>query len=253
MTKRFQENNNWILSTVQFPYIYLILELHERKVTNFLQRTTERFQVTFTIYNLSYLKYKRCCIPKTVIATLPRLWNLTSVHATTLKHCIPSLKGITSSKLYDQYYHSLINHAREIYLISSLVSINSEDEERAFCFLKRVASMAPNHHPDNVISNGFIRLQVHNEYVSATSYKDKIENVKRVTKTKKIIGPTSKTLVTFKFIEKRPFCYQLHLERLADFLRIEGSWRETEEGIDFEDVTDVLFKNKNKHNFRYSN
>lgn len=37
-------------------------------------------------------------------------------------------------------------------------------------------------HPDNVIRNGFIGLQVHEEYVSGTSYKDKIEHVKRVTK-----------------------------------------------------------------------
>ena len=111
-----------------------------------------------------------------------RLLNLTFIHATTLKRCIPSPKGITSRKLYGQYYHSLINHAPEIYRISSLVSINAKDEERAFCFLKRVASMASNHHPDNVIRNGFIRLQVHEEYVSGTSYKDKIEHVKRVTK-----------------------------------------------------------------------
>ena len=63
---------------------------------------------------------------------------------------------------------------------------------------------------------------------------------------------TLNTLITFEFIEKRPFCYQLHLERIADFLLIEGSWRETEEGIEFEDLTDALFKNKNKHHFRYS-
>ena len=36
---------------------------------------------------------------------------------------------------------------------------------------------------------------------------------------------------TFNYIEKNPFIYQLHLEKIADFLLIEGAWKVTEEGI----------------------
>lgn len=182
-------------------------------------------------------------------ATIFRLLNLTFLHAITLKECIKSPKGITTRKLYGQYYHSLVNHAPEIYRITSMVSVNAEDEERAFCFLKQVASMASNHHPDNVIKNGFIRLQVHEEYSSATTYNNKISHVTRITKNKASLSECDKTVITFNYIEKNPFIYQLHLERIADFLSIEGAWKETEEGIEFNDQGDAM-KIKCHHYFR---
>ena len=50
-------------------------------------------------------------------------------------------------------------------------------------------------------------------------------------KIKRAYQNVKKTVKTFNYIEKNPFIYQLHLEWIADFLLIEGAWKETEEGI----------------------
>jgi len=89
-----------------------------------------------------------------------RLHNLTFSHATMLWEVMGKPKTITSRRLFGQYYHALISHALQQYRLMPLTSANTEDEERAFNFLKEISKHTSNHHADNVLLNSFIKLQV---------------------------------------------------------------------------------------------
>ena len=56
------------------------------------------------------------------------------------------------------------------------------------------------------------------------------------------------TVFPFDLIEKQPKEYQAHLERIADYLNIEGVWRETEIGVQFHDLSETW--TKQVHHFR---
>ena len=88
---------------------------------------------------------------------------------------------MTSRRIEGQHFHAMMDHAAKQQRIMSLASANTEDEERAFNYMKVVAKLASNHHPD-VISTCFIRLQIHGEYVDATTYKKECESLKIVQK-----------------------------------------------------------------------
>ena len=77
-----------------------------------------------------------------------------------IKKLIGKTKHLTTRKMHDQYYHALIVHAAQQMRIVSLSSVNAENEERSFNFLKTVRISSSNHHPENVLTNAFIRLQV---------------------------------------------------------------------------------------------
>ena len=177
-----------------------------------------------------------------------RLYNITFIHATAIHESLRNTKSVTKRKLFGQYYHSLVNHAPEVYRLTSLSSINAEDEERAFTFLKSISTATSNHHPDNVIQNAFIRLQVRDVFVSAASSKAKKQK-SIVSKNANQIVNAGKTTIALKWIISNPFLYQMHLERIADFLLIEGVWKETANGIEFNDYNEDCLESL-KHHFR---
>ena len=72
-----------------------------------------------------------------------------------IKKLIGKTKHLTTRKMHGQYYHALIVHAAQ-----QMSSVNAENEERSFNFLKTVRISSSNHHPENVLTNAFIRLQV---------------------------------------------------------------------------------------------
>ena len=65
---------------------------------------------------------------------------------------------ITPRKLYGKYYHALIRHAGHQLRLISGKSSHAEQEEREFNYLKSVAKLTTNHHPDNVSFNLWIRF-----------------------------------------------------------------------------------------------
>ena len=68
-------------------------------------------------------------------------------------------KSLTLRKFFGQYFHALISHAPQQFRIMSLSSPNAENEERSFNFLKKVSTLTSNHHPENVMTNAFIRIE----------------------------------------------------------------------------------------------
>ena len=77
-----------------------------------------------------------------------------------IKRLFAKTKHLTLRKMYGQYHHAFTVHAAQQFRIVALSSVNAENEERSFNFLKRVSASSSNHHPGNVLTNAFIRLQV---------------------------------------------------------------------------------------------
>ena len=114
------------------------------------------FTTLAEIQSILYLgEYERSSIK------ILRLYNLTFLHAIAMKKM--EISKISRRKLFGQYYHALISNAPQQYRIVSLSSANAEDEERQFNFLKTISSSTSNHHPENVLANAFVRLQVNNK------------------------------------------------------------------------------------------
>lgn len=184
-----------------------------------------------------------------------RYHNTAFLHALAVKRILPQpskiKKKMTTRKLHGQYFHSLTGHGPMLYRIVSLPSVNAEDEERVFHPLKKLAVIASNHHPDNVLLNLFIRYQVRGDFHAEVTYGENIEHEKYVSTNKDMLPSFKGSLVSFEVIESMPWTYQLHLEGIADFLLNENSWSETKKGILFHDLDVNLFKEKEIHHFRY--
>ena len=79
-------------------------------------------------------------------------------------HLQGKLKTITERKFFGTYYHPLTRHAAEQYKLFSGRSTNTEKEEATFNKIKFYTNLTSDHHPENVILNAVIRLQVNKEF-----------------------------------------------------------------------------------------
>lgn len=205
----------------------------------FSKELTELFTTLAEIQSILYMDEGRRT-PKQIL----RLYNLTFLHAIGLKTLKMTVKN--KRKLFGQYYHVLISHAPQQFRIISLASCNAEDEERQFNFLKTVSASTSNHHPENVLANAFIRLQVKQQWknerpTGVTDVEAKISKAYKYSEHRD-------TVISFDAIKKFPFEYQAHLERIADYLVEEEIWEATTQGIKMFDISGK-FKKK-KHSFR---
>ena len=149
-----------------------------------------------------------------------RLHNLTFLHALSLIDAIVTTKKLTERKLFGQYFHALIDHAPQQFRIIDLTASNAEDEERAFNFLKEVSKRTSNRHPENVLMNAFIRLQVRDDW------NDNIGALKKTRRNEisrngdKLKEKRCNTVFGFELIERYPEAWQAHLERIPDYLHM---------------------------------
>ena len=91
---------------------------------------------------------------------ISRYHNVTSQNALLINKVIQQPKSLTSQKLFGHYYHSVIVHSLQQLRIMSGLSSNVEDKERTFNFLKTITKATLNHHPENVLLNAMISIQV---------------------------------------------------------------------------------------------
>jgi len=135
----------------------------------------------------------------------------------------------------------MVCHSPQQFRVFCLPSSNAEDEDRVFNFLKTVSTLTSNHHPDNVLANAFVRMQVRQEN------NDEILLTKRrrrnghsaITKSGRKLPPKRNTLIPIGIINTYPFAWQAHCERIADFLAVPGSWKETSGGVEFFDTKTI--------------
>jgi len=207
------------------------------------QKINPKFlQIFELLCEIQEILYQRHRSPLIIL----RLHNITFLHATLLVDLVKSPKFLSSRKFFGQYFHALIAHSPQQYRVLPMPSCDAEDEERIFSSLKSSATLTSNHHPENVLLNAFIRLQVRQEL------KDEQTKPKRkkstITKTGQKLPERKPTLFPFKILEKYTNAWQAHLERIGDFLNFEGIWEETKDGVVFKDINFKI--SKNLHHFR---
>ena len=101
------------------------------------------------------------------IENILRLHNL--LHSWLLKYVVgPNPKGLTSRCFYGKYFHAIVCHSSSV----SGKSANTEQEEHVFNTLKTITGNTSNHHPDHVLLNRIIRLQVREEVNSQEGRKN---------------------------------------------------------------------------------
>ena len=89
------------------------------------------------------------------------LYSQTFLHMIMIKINLQNnIKSMTQRKVFGKYYHAIISHASDQYRIINGRSSNTESDERYIHTIKDISDNTSNHHPDNVISNIFIRCQV---------------------------------------------------------------------------------------------
>ena len=148
------------------------------------------------------------------------------------------LKSLTERKLFGTYYHVITCHAPTQYRILSGRAANTEKEEVFFTNITTDTKLTSNYHPENLVTNAIVRAQARKSFSPSGKLLRKesyIHNYyKPLQKTQK------NTLISFQWIRTFPHQYQHFLERLSDFL-LDGEnwWSETNEGVDFADVTPV--------------
>ena len=178
-----------------------------------------------------------------------RFHNVSFLHAVLMNELFETSKSMTRRKLFGQYSHSLTSHAPIQYRILDLVSANTEQEEAAFNFMKEVSKHASNHHPDNILLTSFLRIQIREDWERHLGTKKK---TKRNTISKHgdlLKEERTNTFVPFKLIKMKPRKWQGQLERICDYLLIDGIWEEQINGILFHDLDDVIVF-PSPHHFR---
>ena len=110
-----------------------------------------------------------------------------------------------------------------------------------FNFLKTASTLTSNHHPDNVLVNAFVRMQVRQENndENLVSKRRRKTGHSVVTKSGKRLPPKRNTLIPVGIINTYPFAWQGHCERIADFLAVPGTWKETSGGVEFLDIRPI--------------
>ena len=69
------------------------------------------------------------------------LYGKTFLHGILLrKHIDHKVKTLTVKKLHGKYFHSLFRHGTDEHILLSGESINTENQERTFKFLKGITS-----------------------------------------------------------------------------------------------------------------
>ena len=96
---------------------------------------------------------------------LLHLISTSFLHALFLKINVESkVKSATERTFFGIYYHSLIRHSFEQYRVFSERGANAKKEKTTFNTLKTFANLTSNHHPQNIIFNSLVPLQVKKHY-----------------------------------------------------------------------------------------
>ena len=144
-------------------------------------------------------------------------------------------RKVTRSKMFGHYLHALTAHSPTQYELTSLRSLNTENQERLFGQGRVIAEACTNHHLENVIPQVMLRLQAKQErHMAMTSVKKGDTQVTHVAKDlPKLPGTTVKN----SFIKHRKDSWQNHLQRISPFL-VAGEdawWTSVDGGFHFRD------------------
>lgn len=142
---------------------------------------------------------------------LLQLYNSCWLH---MELCNP--KKLTRSKMFGHYLHTLTAHSPTQYEVASLLSLNTENQERLFGQGMIIAESCTNNHAENVIPQVMLRLQAMASVEKGDS---------QVSHVAKDLPKLPGTTVKISFIKQRKDSWQNHLHRISPFLTAgEGVW-----------------------------
>ena len=120
------------------------------------------FQILSTLCEIQGILY--AAESERSIEKILRLHNQVFLHACLIKELVGSkTKSLTKHVLWGKYYHAIVCYAPIMYRLISGRSANAELEERMFHTLKIITKGTSNQHPEHVILNNMVRLQVRQE------------------------------------------------------------------------------------------
>lgn len=162
-----------------------------------------------------------------------RLHNITYVHARLC--CALFRNSTTHTNMFGRYFHSITTHAPLLFRIISLRSVNAEIQERMFNQCKQITKATSNQNPNHVLKNIIVRMCNESKGKSI----DYIKKEGVITKLAKSLATKFNTVIPREWLAKAPTQYQVHLERIGDYI-MEGEgiwWQKVDAGIEFFDIT----------------
>lgn len=94
---------------------------------------------------------------------LLQLYNTCWLHMELCRDLLAKPKKISTSKMFGHYIHALTVHSPTQFELSSLRSLNTENQERLFGQARVIAESCTNHHTENVIPQVYRRWCVNNQ------------------------------------------------------------------------------------------
>lgn len=107
-------------------------------------------------------------------------------------------------------------HAPQTYRIFCLRSLIPEQEERSFGDLRRISLNTSNRQCGKVIENAILRFNAQQRTDRGDSYR-KQETM--ISQQAKLLPESEDSKFPVKILQSRPYLFQIHCERIADFLQ----------------------------------
>ena len=163
------------------------------------------------IINIAYSSEEKRS-PKQIL----RLYNLTFLFGSLTKSVIGTPVKLTSRRLYGNHFHSIVTHLPEIYRIINTKSILTEQKERSFGSLRKIAETTTNRKAGWIIDNSILR------YNAQQSSDNRIDSFAKqdstISRQAKLLPQRPNTIFPKKMIQEKSSVLQAHLARIADFV-----------------------------------
>lgn len=165
------------------------------------------------IISICYSHYKERS-PKSIL----RLYNQCFLFSTLCKTVIGNPNKVTLRKFYGCHFHCLTVHAPQIFRIFCLRSLIPEQQERSFGDMRRISLNTSNRQCGKIIDNAIVRFNAQQQQNRFSSYK---KQESTITQQARLLPAAENTRFPVEMLRARPYLFQTHCERIADFL-LEG-------------------------------
>ena len=196
------------------------------------------------IISLCYSHYQQRS-PKTIL----RLYNQSFLFSTLSKKIIGIPKKMTARKFYGCHFHSLTVYAPQTFRIFCLRSLIPEQEERSFGDMRRISLNTSNRQCGKIIENAVMRFRAQQQEDRGDSYR---KQESAISQQARLLPAAEDTRFPIELLRTRPYLFQTHCERIADFL-LEGHhiwWSLDGESIVFHDGPERLDHSVCSQHFR---
>ena len=214
------------------------------KIKHFTERENWHLKILSSLCNIQDILYAGEM--KRTVENILRLHNQMFLHACLIKELVGSkAKSLTDQMLWG-------NTSMQLFVMHHLCTgllqkkQQMQNKKNVFSTPWKISNTTSNQHPEHVLLNNMIRMQVREEMNLSKLTKQQHE----VRKLCHSLQEKCNTIIPFWVIDKYAREWQAHLELVADYITEDCWWTETDDGIMFLDCG----KNENSeykpHHFR---